>query len=209
MNKPQILYIFSLGNPGKEYEKTRHNAGRIVCDEIIKQNLFEKLEKDLSSLPEEKKRLVDIKYFETDTFMNHSGKFIKDELRYKNFWDNLKSKIKNINQDKALTNDNKNSNNTKERSNLVIVYDDMDIPIGEVKLSFGRSSGGHNGVESVIKELGTVDFYRIRVGIGPKNNPKMQLNYYVLSKLTDEEVKLIKSSSYKVIDKVKDIIYRQ
>lgn len=184
MNK-QTLYIFSLGNPGPKYSKTRHNAGRIVCDEMVSKKLFENIE----SLCDE----VKIKYYEPDTYMNETGKFIKEELRYKSFWKMLKSKI--IEDD-------------EDRDKLVIVYDDIDLPLGEVKLSYGRSSGGHNGVESVMSETGTRDFYRIRIGIGGKPHPEMLLQDYVLSKLTDEEIKIIKNSVPKVIDRIMDIVKR-
>ena len=154
------IYIFSLGNPGAEYKYTRHNAGRIVCDEIIKARLFE-----------------GVKYFEPDTHMNLTGKYIKEKLRYAN----------------------------KENLKIVIVYDDIDLAVGDIKLSFARSSGGHNGVESVIKELGTKDFYRLRIGIGGKPIKEMLLQDYVLSKLKEDEVKILKNLKEKVIEKIKEI----
>ena len=158
--KNKNIYIFSLGNPGAEYKYTRHNAGRIVCDEIIKARLLE-----------------DIKYFEPDTYMNLTGKYIKEKLRYAN----------------------------KENLKVVIVYDDIDLAVGDIKMSFARSSGGHNGVESVIKELGTKDFYRLRIGIGGKPIKEMLLQDYVLSKLKEDEIKILKSLKDKVIEKIKEI----
>lgn len=118
-------------------------------------------------------------YYIPDTFMNESGKFIKKILKNKNYISNQ----------------------------VVIVYDDLDIPFGEVKLSIGRSSGGHNGVENVINELGTRDFYRIRVGIGAKPHQEMLLQDYVLSKLSNEEIEILKSISMqnKILDCLNNI----
>lgn len=123
------MYIFALGNPGKKYENTPHNAGQIVLKELTG---------DLA--------LSGAQIIYPDTFMNESGRFIKNFLRNKNL-------LKNI-------------NNT-EYKNIVVVYDDIDLPIGEFKLAFGRGDGGHNGLISVINELGTKDFVRLRIGICP------------------------------------------
>jgi peptidyl-tRNA hydrolase len=71
---------------------------------------------------------------------------------------------------------------------VVIAYDDIDINFGDIKLSYGRNAGGHNGVESTIQNLNTKDFYRVRVGIGQKPIKEMLLQDYVLSKLSEEEV---------------------
>ncbi len=119
-----FMYIFALGNPGKKYENTPHNAGQIVLRDLAPSG-------------------AQIIY--PDTFMNESGKFIKKFLDYKNI------------------------NNT-EYKNIVIVYDDIDLPIGEFKLAFGRGDGGHNGLISVINELGTRDFIRLRIGICPTDS---------------------------------------
>ncbi len=164
----KLIYVFSLGNPGEKYKHTRHNAGRIVCSELESDNYFEELCT---------KTKIKVKYFEPDTFMNDTGKYIKDKLRY-----------------------------AKENHKLVIVYDDIDIGVGEVKLSFGRSSGGHNGVESVISELGTKDFYRVRVGIGGKPIKEMLLQDYVLSRLSQSEIEILKKSKSKVAEIILKVI---
>lgn len=158
------FYISSLGNPGSEYSKTRHNAGRIAADAI-----------DLNSLHIEG---VTLHYIIPDSYMNLSGEYIKKKLK-----------------------------NAKDDSVFVLVYDDIDIPMGDIKISFARSSGGHNGVQSVIDALGTSDFYRIRVGIGAKTNPHMLLQDYVLSALSDAEILTLKTTVRdKVLDSVKEII---
>lgn len=117
--------VVGLGNPGEEYENTRHNAGRIIVQEIEKRG----------ALAESAGK---IKFLTPDTFMNNSGPAVAKALAGK----------------KAL-------------EELVVIYDDIDLPLGRMKISFNRSSGGHNGLRSVIKSVKSEEFLRIRVGIAP------------------------------------------
>lgn len=133
-----MLYLVAgLGNPGKTYERTRHNAGRIVLEAIRKENGFPEWRAEGSGALVSRGTIEDndVIFVLPERFMNISGTVIKKIL---------------ANEKEAV---------------LVLVYDDLDIPLGDVKLSFGRGSGGHRGVQSVIDELGTKDFFRIRVGI--------------------------------------------
>jgi PTH1 family peptidyl-tRNA hydrolase len=119
--------IAGLGNPGKEYEGTRHNIGREFLMQIEKKDgekgkLFGK--KVTVLLP--------------DTYMNNSGAAFKKLVTSK-----------------------------KQAERLVVLQDELDLPLGKVKLSFGSSAGGHNGIKSVQKALKTQDFLRIRIGISP------------------------------------------
>ena len=137
-----MSYIFvGLGNPGEEYEGTRHNTGRILLTILGKQYDAEwKEDRKLSA------KVAKIKVGKSpvtlvlpDTFMNNSGKSIKP----------LVTSIKGAEK-------------------LVVVYDDLDMPFGNCKISFNRSSGGHRGLESIIKAIKTEKFARVRVGISPK-----------------------------------------
>lgn len=168
------LYIFSLGNPdqgGKvKYKYTRHNAARLLCDafDFEKYNKENNLENKNGAAASEassenKKGSVTFEYVVPDCFMNESGKFILDYIKYKNI---------SIEQ-------------------IVVVYDDIDINFGEIKLSHSRNSGGHNGVESIIQALSTKAFHRVRVGIGAKTIKEMLLQDYVLSKLSEEEINIL------------------
>jgi PTH1 family peptidyl-tRNA hydrolase len=121
--------VVGLGNPGEEYENTRHNTGRILVRLIEK-----KLDKENSKQK--------IKFITPDTFMNNSGKAVAPLIKTK-----------------------------KDLKDLVVIYDDIDLPLGKMKISFNRSSGGHNGLGSVIKYLKSEEFLRIRVGISP-STPK-------------------------------------
>ena len=117
--------VVGLGNPGEEYENTRHNTGRILVALIQK-----KLEQEDSKLK--------IKFITPDNFMNNSGKAVAPLIKSK-----------------------------KDLKDLVVIYDDIDLPLGKMKISFDRSSGGHNGLESIIKKLKSREFVRIRIGIAP------------------------------------------
>ncbi len=132
-----MYYIVGLGNPGKEYENTRHNAGRIIVEDIAKHfnfPLFEKdnyMNADVSVGVIEKKKVTLIL---PNTFMNKSGNSVKG---------------------------------IKKAENIIVVYDDIDLPLTKFRIAYNRSSGGHNGIESIIKSLKTKEFVRVRVGITP------------------------------------------
>jgi len=136
-------YIVGLGNPGEEYEMTRHNAGRMavlafVKKEGIDEPEFDKKLKALVVKGEIGKEKIQI--ILPETFMNKSG-------------DSLKPL--------ALS--------AKKAESLIVVHDDIDLPLGKVKISFGKNSGGHKGVESVIKAVKTINFARVRIGISTTN----------------------------------------
>ena len=134
--------IIGLGNPGKEYENTRHNAGRLAVERLHATHEFSlwKAEKKppmqvaTGSIGGSKTTLV-----LPDTFMNKSGHAAAHYIR-----------------------------NKKGAGNLIVLQDDLDLPFGKVKLSFGRNSGGHRGIDSVISSLKTKDFLRVRIGVSPK-----------------------------------------
>lgn len=113
--------IVGLGNPGKKYEKTRHNAGRWAIEILEKENLGD-----------------NILYFTPAPFMNNSGQAVANMVK----------------------------KNGIATDRILIIHDDVDIPIGEYKIQKGVSSAGHNGVKSVIDAFTTNNFYRLRIGIG-------------------------------------------
>jgi PTH1 family peptidyl-tRNA hydrolase len=175
------MLIVGLGNPGLEYENTRHNTGRIILSNIAKSNGFTNWKEDLKlkSL-RSKGEFSDGEKFEfllPNTFMNNSGVPVS-----------------------AFINDK------KKLKNLVVVYDDMDLPVGTLKISFNRSSGGHNGLESIIKKLKSREFIRIRVGVSPctpsgkTKKPKGEdaVIKFLLGKFKEDEIKIIKKVSKKI-----------
>jgi len=141
--------IAGLGNPGKEYEETRHNAGRLVLEEFRQKNKladwsFDKKLNALISPGIIKKNKVLLVW--PETFMNKSGLALKKIIVSK-----------------------------KKAADLIIVHDDLDLPLGKFKISFGKNSGGHKGVESIIKNIKTKEFGRIRIGIAP-TTPSGKIN---------------------------------
>jgi PTH1 family peptidyl-tRNA hydrolase len=133
--------IVGLGNPGEEYVDTRHNAGRMVLEVFRKKNDFPEWATDKSLKARVSKGVFGkdkIVLLEPDNFMNVSGKSVTPFIK-----------------------------NAKDAERTIVVYDDLDLPLGTMKISFNRSSGGHRGVESIIKALKTPAFARLRVGICP------------------------------------------
>jgi len=133
--------LVGLGNPGDGYKKTRHNTGRRMLEYFAKYNHFPDWErnKKINALVSENFLGKDrILLVLPDGFMNKSGLSLKTYI-----------------------------SNRKKAERLVVVYDDIDLPLGKIRLSFGRGSGGHRGLESIIKTIGTRDFVRVRVGISP------------------------------------------
>lgn len=141
--------IVGLGNPGEEYAHTRHNVGRIILEKI--KDAYEcsewKHDKKLNALVSKGEIEGDkITLLEPETFMNKSGASVKPLI-----------------------------SSEKKAEKLVVIYDDLDLPLGTMKMSFNRGSGGHKGLESIIKALKTEKFIRIRVGIsGPGKKGKVK-----------------------------------
>ena len=163
-----MLYIVGLGNTGAEYEQTRHNAGFLALEYLSGKFSLPpavKAGQYAGRISEGEINGLPVTLFYPLTQMNHSGKAVK----------------------KLLT------NNSGTASELLLIYDDIDIVVGNLKLSFGRGDGGHKGLKSVIDVLGTKDFNRIRVGIAGRNLPRRPqggeaLSRYVLSPFTTNEI---------------------
>lgn len=177
-------YIVGLGNPGEKYEMTRHNAGRIVLATFLKAH-----DMPTPVISAKYSSLIsegdDIFLMFPETFMNKSGSAVA----------------------KIVT-------SAKKAKNLIVVYDDMDLPLGSIKISFGRSSGGHNGVESIIKTLKTKDFVRIRVGICPatptgklrKPKGEQKILDFLMGDFKTAELDILKKVSKKVAEAIDTIM---
>jgi peptidyl-tRNA hydrolase, PTH1 family len=170
--REKMKLIVGLGNPGKQYEKTRHNIGFEVIEELA----------DKLSIPLNQskfkgqygmgfhngKKVILLKPL---TYMNLSGESIRAIMDYYEI--NLED--------------------------LVIIYDDLDLPVGKIRLRQKGSAGGHNGIKSTVAHLGTQEFNRIRIGIDrPKNG--MKVPDYVLGRFHEEEWGLTKESVQKSAD---------
>lgn len=143
--------IVGLGNPGKEYASTRHNAGKMVLDAA---------EKSPYGRSAAGRR---VRFIFPGGLMNNSGPALKKSLG------------------KSI-----------KPADILVIHDDLDIELGRAKFSFGRSSGGHKGVESIIKALKTDKFWRLRIGVQPKRKPdSRKIKDFLLSNFTPTERKLI------------------
>ena len=172
--------IVGLGNPGKQYEKTRHNAGWMVLNEIIKKyGLQESWSVDKKAKAEFLKLQInnqEVELLRPVDFMNNSGFSVHYAVK---------------------------KNNLKP-ADIIVVHDDKDINLGEVKAQFDKNSAGHNGVQSIIDHLNNQSFYRIRIGISkPLDN--IPIEDYVLQPFNPEESAIINSIIPKIFEEINNI----
>lgn len=162
--------IVGLGNPGKEYECTRHNVGFRVLDSMCSE--WSAMTKCSALVGKSGKTL----YAKPQTFMNLSGQAMQALLHY--------YKI--------------------DLADLLVVYDDKDLPFGTLRLRDAGSSAGHNGMNSIIETLGTEQFSRLRIGIAPTDDRAVihDTADFVLTNFTTEEEKKLPD----IIDQAKQII---
>ncbi|MDL4840473.1 aminoacyl-tRNA hydrolase [Aquibacillus rhizosphaerae] len=158
--------IVGLGNPGKKYEKTRHNVGFMIIEEIAKRNNVKLNKKKyngkfvVETIGQEKVVLL-----EPQTYMNLSGESVRPLMDFYNI----------------------------SAEDVVVIYDDLDLPPGKIRLRQKGGHGGHNGIRSMIEHLGTKEFKRIRVGIGRPTIP-MPVSDYVLGRFSSEDQDSINES---------------
>jgi len=172
-----LKLVVGLGNPGKQYEKNRHNVGFMAIDVFANKH-------DIELSVKKKKALFgkgrfngeEVILLKPQTFMNLSGEAV---LYLASF---LKIKSEDI----------------------IVVADDSDLPLGMIRIRKNGSSGGHNGIKSLIYSLKTSNFPRVRIGIGrPPEDSGIELSDYVLQDFTEEEFKVIRS----ILDDVADALY--
>jgi peptidyl-tRNA hydrolase, PTH1 family len=172
-----MLLIIGLGNPGKKYQKTRHNAGFKVVEEIAIKFAFPEfkfylpLEAEISERMAGQKKVVIAK---PQTFMNSSGEAVKKIIKKWGI----------------------------SAENLIVVHDDLDIVIGKIKISKNRGAAGHKGVDSIIKELKTKDFTRFRIGIQPKTGKPKNPEKFVLQNFAKKEQQPLESAFKEIISTI-------
>jgi peptidyl-tRNA hydrolase, PTH1 family len=154
-----LKLLVGLGNPGREYEQTRHNVGFMVIDELAKRwNLSYNQTKFNGLFSSHIVGTEKVILCKPLTYMNLSGECVRPLMDY------FKMDI----------------------DDLLVIYDDLDLPVGKIRLRVKGSAGGHNGIKSLIHHLGTDQFKRIRIGIGrPQNGQKV--TDYVLGRFISEE----------------------
>ncbi|MGH7890229.1 MAG: aminoacyl-tRNA hydrolase [Thermodesulfobacteriota bacterium] len=175
-----MILVVGLGNPGREYSLSKHNIGFMVLDELSARLGVGLDRVGFTSVYGE--ALVGQKrivLLKPQTYMNRSGKAISEFVRFF----------------KILTGD------------VISVYDEMDLPLGSLKIKAGGGSAGHKGVESIINSLGDDGFIRVRVGIG-KHAQKSENVNHVLSRFKKEEKKIVDDALERAADAVLEIIAR-
>ena len=172
------IYLIGLGNPGEKYSKSRHNIGFLLLENLSKKYNSNFLLKDKlkSSYSEFKIKDSTFRLFLPNTFMNNSG----DAVRAIVDWYKI-----NLDQ-------------------LFIIVDDKDLPLGKIRFRKKGSSGGHNGLKSIIEKLQTRNFNRIRIGIGSPPSTKETNNFntisHVLGNISSEEKSILDKVYKKVIE---------
>ena len=169
-----MILILGLGNPGKDYEKTRHNAGFMFLDALAsKYSLSFSFNKKFNA------QIVgtsiegeDIIFVKPQTYMNLSG--------------NAALKIANYYKIPA--------------EKIWVIYDDVDLTLGKIRTRQSGSSGGHKGIDSIIDNLNNDNFFRIRIGIKTESLDQIPTDKYVLGKLTKAEQEIINTSFNKLFD---------
>ena len=193
--------IVGLGNPGEEYTNTRHNTGRFFLEAFAKANDFSEWELDKKLKALVSKGFVSASNVKgqlllvlPESFMNNSGESLKKikDLRFK---------IKGKGKEKI-----------NEVTNLAVIHDDLDIPFGKFKISFNKSSGGHRGVESIIKAVKTQAFTRIRVGIAAsasivkKSQDEAVVDKIILGKFKPDELAELKKLARSISEALSVIV---
>lgn len=170
--------IVGLGNPGKEYENTRHNTGYMAIDRLAKLynaqfKLDSKLKGFIATVNDLGNKFIMLKPV---TYMNLSGDSVRAVVDF------FKIDINDI----------------------IIISDDLDSNLGRIRIRTHGSAGGHNGLKSIISSLGTQEFKRIRIGIG--RDSVIPVVDYVLSRYTNDDFAIMEQSFDKVVSACKDFI---
>ncbi|NQT30431.1 MAG: aminoacyl-tRNA hydrolase [Candidatus Saganbacteria bacterium] len=173
-----MYLIVGLGNPGSEYKNSRHNLGFRVVDELCQRLHISSLKSKCSSFMAES-RIDERKVIlaQPQTFMNNSGPAVKGLLEWF----------------KILP------------SHLILIYDDVDLEVGQIRLREKGGAGGHHGVESVISSIGTTEFARVRIGIG-RENLTDDVTDYVLQNIPPAEKEKLDEAMIEAANAVETIV---
>lgn len=153
--------IVGLGNPGKQYERTRHNSGFMAIDKVAEKLNLNIDKKEFAALTTKNNQAILVK---PQTYMNNSGEAVSQIMKYYHI----------------------------DINDLLIIYDDLDLKYGQLRLRLKGSSGGHNGIKSIINYIHSENFKRIRIGI--EKNPLIETADYVLGKVEKDKQQLFDDS---------------
>lgn len=176
---PVEYLIVGLGNPGLQYEGTRHNAGFIVIDALSEKHGFEIKKMKFKALCGDVsiggKHCVVLK---PNTYMNNSGQSVEEAMHFYKL----------------------------DIDHVIIVYDDISLDPGKMRIRRKGSDGGHNGIKSIIHLTGEDTFPRIKMGVGKKPHPKYDLADWVLGKFSDEDREKIDETAKKACEAIELIV---
>lgn len=171
-----LSLVVGLGNPGRQYARTRHNAGFMVLDLLAARwksawALDKKFDARLARVERDGKRVI---LCEPETFMNASGEAVGGLANFQKI----------------------------PTSQVLVVVDDADLPFGEIRLRPNGSSGGHHGLESIEQHLGTREYARQRIGIGREDPAVRQITGHVLGQFRPAEQELLEKVLQKACDQI-------
>ena len=171
--------VVGLGNPGGKYENTRHNVGFLVADELGERGRFpiQRLKfKALTNTAEIGGQSVLV--MKPTTYMNLSGEAVGEAARF--------YKI--------------------APDHVLVISDDVSLPVGKLRIRTGGSAGGHNGLKSIIQHLGSDQFPRLKVGVGGKPHPDYDMADWVLGKLQGEDKKIMDDAVKRAADAIECLL---
>ena len=176
---PVTHLIVGLGNPGTQYVNTRHNAGFLALDHIA-EKLGTRIERTRFKALTAEVMLggVHAMLMKPQTFMNLSGEAVREAAAFYHI----------------------------EPANVIVIYDDINLPVGRLRVRGKGSDGGHNGLKSIIYQLASDEFVRIRMGVGAPKGEHYNLADYVLGKFSKEEIEVLTVTANRVVDAVECII---
>ena len=162
-----MIIIVGLGNPGEKFIHTRHNAGFMAVDFFAKHHTFPEFslsKKYYSMITEATINGEKVLLAKPQTFMNESGKAVQAIMKHAN------------------------------SSTLLVIHDDIDLPLGTIKVVKGRGSAGHKGIESIIQNIGNDNLMRLRIGIQPEGGKPNHSEKFVVQHFTKEEDGILNST---------------
>lgn len=174
VGKPEFIVV-GLGNPGVTYENTRHNAGFMAISALEKKYNFNVTTHKFKALTA--RAVIGGKnclVMKPETYMNLSGDAVMEAMNF------FKIPLNNI----------------------IVIFDDISLDVGYMRIRRKGSAGGHNGIKSIIAQCGGEDFPRIKIGVGKKPSPDYDLADWVLSKFTDDELKTLSDVDGRVCEAV-------
>ncbi|MEG1441095.1 MAG: aminoacyl-tRNA hydrolase [Oscillospiraceae bacterium] len=174
-----MYIVVGLGNPGQEYVGTRHNIGFETADAICsKYDVKMKSSKFKAQVGEFRIGTEKILLVKPQTFMNLSGEAVREIMDYYDV----------------------------DNENLIVIYDDISLPTGKIRIREKGSAGGHNGIKNIIYQLGSDKFPRIKIGVGAPEHPDFDMKDYVLGRFSKEEIEILIKTVIKATDALEEII---